>query len=1042
MPTGTPVTYIPTGTPVTYMPTGTPVTYIPTGTPVTYKPTGTPVTSMPTGTPVTSSKGPTICYDDMETVQPSPQQSISDKLTTDKLFEVSPSAEKEQIVEIEVTGDDKPSILIPSADLLTGTTLNPEDRKALILDLGEKKFIPSTYFINVMTKLGPIVNDLDVWIIKSTHGNNVLVTVFNPVSTKNYAEILGDENPLYDVVEYTSIDQVPETDVPVIIIGKEGSTVSVKKCAESTTPTYIPTTTVPTGTPVTYMPTGTPVTSMPTGTPVTSMPTGTPITSMPTELPTTTGYAPPPGTVTTSSTPVTYTTTTFTRPTYTLTTITPTTSSTATPETTIIVCPSYEPSMETTQYQPPTTQPTTYKPPTTTYKPPTTVTVPTEMTTVPTTISTTYKPTTVATTYKPTTVTPTTEITMVTPSVCEEITKLTASSKSQLPLTPVTITPETVSQESDFEFVVPADVQTTSQVTEAVYSIGVQKVNEDSSIVAFDIEGNFNTYQVIITSSDDTVKGPLADVDGVTTFTPGVKYEFDMITGKLNEDDKISLKFTGPATGFNVNITEFIICLPEFKYCQLTYQDVLRELRYQPLDQVLGTSADDNLEVYYGINMTDGDILEEGVKVFGHCYVCECINFTLTCEIDTNCKCPNYTARCEGDCYNATLIVDFDTAGVDPSCYPNDTCTPEECTTPYDCPTHWAEWSECTECVRTRTRYCDTNQCGQLCNNITTTESDLCGPCGTTETPTTPQPTTPYCDEENEKWECYDHYIMCNESCRTLMNLERCASLNRTDPDMPCNYSCACIDGYKRNSAGKCVKEEECECYNGTIPLPFGYKENVSECRYCECKMNVGYVCHDIPNCCEASEWEEWSPCSASCGNGTRTKTRTTAGSDCSNTTTVEEEVCAPEPCPCIELHPHCLVINNTCNNETHYTEEDPSDPCCVICKPRVEPCKKTFVENKQLKFNDSIYGLCVSQELPMHKCVGSCGFSRSGGNYYAYQNPNSQYPMFDLDYYTDCECCQATMEAKPVEFTCGPGFDIVRVNVTSITACNCMQCK
>ena len=57
------------------------------------------------------------------------------------------------------------------------------------------------------------------------------------------------------------------------------------------------------------------------------------------------------------------------------------------------------------------------------------------------------------------------------------------------------------------------------------------------------------------------------------------------------------------------------------EYCQLTYQDVLRELRYQPLDQVLGTSADDNLEVYYGINMTDGDILEEGVKVFGHCYV-------------------------------------------------------------------------------------------------------------------------------------------------------------------------------------------------------------------------------------------------------------------------------------------------------------------------------------------------------------------------------------------------------------------------------------
>ena len=67
--------------------------------------------------------GPTICYDDMETVQPSPQQSISDKLTTDKLFEVSTSAVKEQIVEIEVTGDDKPSLLIPSEDLLTVSKL-------------------------------------------------------------------------------------------------------------------------------------------------------------------------------------------------------------------------------------------------------------------------------------------------------------------------------------------------------------------------------------------------------------------------------------------------------------------------------------------------------------------------------------------------------------------------------------------------------------------------------------------------------------------------------------------------------------------------------------------------------------------------------------------------------------------------------------------------------------------------------------------------------------------------------------------------------
>ena len=63
--------------------------------------------------------GPTICYDEMETIQPAPQKSIHDQLTTDVVFEVSPNAESEQIVEVTVTGDDKPSILIPSEDLLT-----------------------------------------------------------------------------------------------------------------------------------------------------------------------------------------------------------------------------------------------------------------------------------------------------------------------------------------------------------------------------------------------------------------------------------------------------------------------------------------------------------------------------------------------------------------------------------------------------------------------------------------------------------------------------------------------------------------------------------------------------------------------------------------------------------------------------------------------------------------------------------------------------------------------------------------------------------
>ena len=52
----------------------------------------------------------------MEHVQLVPTTS---PFTPNVAFEVSPNAEKEQIVEITVTGDDKPTILTPSTDLLT-----------------------------------------------------------------------------------------------------------------------------------------------------------------------------------------------------------------------------------------------------------------------------------------------------------------------------------------------------------------------------------------------------------------------------------------------------------------------------------------------------------------------------------------------------------------------------------------------------------------------------------------------------------------------------------------------------------------------------------------------------------------------------------------------------------------------------------------------------------------------------------------------------------------------------------------------------------
>ena len=73
--------------------------------------------------PMTYATIPTICPYAMEHVEITPVtpqvSTIGDKLSAPKLFEVSPNAELEQIVEITVTDDDKPKILYPSTDDVT-----------------------------------------------------------------------------------------------------------------------------------------------------------------------------------------------------------------------------------------------------------------------------------------------------------------------------------------------------------------------------------------------------------------------------------------------------------------------------------------------------------------------------------------------------------------------------------------------------------------------------------------------------------------------------------------------------------------------------------------------------------------------------------------------------------------------------------------------------------------------------------------------------------------------------------------------------------
>merc|ERR1712025_961943 len=93
-----------------------------------------------------------------------------------------------------------------------------------------------------------------------------------------------------------------------------------------------------------------------------------------------------------------------------------------------------------------------------------------------------------------------------------------------------------------------------------------------------------------------------------------------------------------------------------------------------------------------------------------------------------------------------------------------------------------------------------------------------------------------------------------------------------------------------------------------------------------------------------------------------------------------------------------CDVDPVMCNNDTHFTEEDPEDPCCMLCKPRMKPCEKQVVETKMLNFTQAPYGFCVSPPLEVSSCVGSCGFSESGGSHFEWKHRNEALPLFDLD--------------------------------------------
>jgi len=482
-------------------------------------------------------------------------------------------------------------------------------------------------------------------------------------------------------------------------------------------------------------------------------------------------------------------------------------------------------------------------------------------------------------------------------------------------------------------------------------------------------------------------------------------------------------------------------------YCQLTRAVVKAQLGLHPINGILGLS-DDGTQVFYGtLEEQMGDMLEEGTVVKGHCYECKCENMNLTCTMIDNCVCPNFTVRCEGPCDAPEMIVEYEgnTTGIPPHCLPNNTCETYPCSTPHTCPTPWVEWTQCINCVKQRTRTC-TSDCGDLCTNITTNEAEDCECTSlstytpTTYTPTTYTPTTYYCDSEHETWGCYNQTVRCHESCMMIHNREACVN-NSINEDMPCNYSCRCDPPYARNANGECVKEEQCECYNGTIALPADYTENRT-CEYCNCTMNEGYRCWPIPDCYPSSTLTPTTmpttemPTSV-CYNPDQTPYKKYCNMTCYMDSNCKEV--------CTNFVENCTWTEDTCSNATHELSwVNVTDPCCPVCVTKPEICQRYVEHMQNLTFpkpKTQPEVICRSPELEVAVCRGACDWSESGGNHYAINLDASGIPLFDVDYYSDCKCCQADLATKDVKFVCDDGTEYNEIKVTEIIGCDCKQC-
>ncbi|GFR94654.1 SCO-spondin [Elysia marginata] len=597
------------------------------------------------------------------------------------------------------------------------------------------------------------------------------------------------------------------------------------------------------------------------------------------------------------------------------------------------------------------------------------------------------------------------------------------------------------------------------------------------------IDGSYTSYRVFIVDAQGNEQ-PQADGKGNVQFTSSDN-PVDFSDAVVPTGGEIVIRLTGPGSGFQVEVTQLVLCLPDVNFCKLGTAQVQGALQFLPLDDILGVNGEDAV-VSYG---DDGDYIQDGVVVTGSCYQCTCMEDTLKCSETSDCEgvCPAHTTECVGPCGEAVLVTTFAAKGVHPHCKVDQSpCVPASCTTtPAECPGPWSPWSACQNCFQFRHRECHAD-CPEECSTRLLRDVQKCPEC----VPTTGTPG--FC-KDSEEWTCVNSYDECQQSCAVYMKESSCAGLLQEES---CVEKCACKEGYLRDATGECVMKGQCECYegvSGSTPIPQGFHVNVGNCVYCQCTAG-GYTCKEREDCCEISNWSEWSDCSVQCGTGTQTRTRQKYGQGCGNDTQLKEEkACTNDGCPCVHrgqvfesntvyednckkceckngnfqctvtkgedeeypndectrmcrctsegeemcltaLPPSCKQNRESCDSMTH-VQRPTNNSCCPDCVPVMKPCALSK-DSIILSMVHTVHGNCRSQnQVEINSCSGTCGYSSVNSSELLYKDGR-----FELSTEASCKCCKATRGSQEQRFLCDDET-VLNLDVDVITGCGCKGC-